>query len=70
MAGTNNRLLSDDELRLIISALHAVSPSGGGSPTFTLARALSASTGVAEDHELTAQYCDNVVNDYREAMEG
>lgn len=51
MAHTLN--LSDAEMSLVMTALSAISPSGGGSAPFTLLRKLNAQTGAGfPDHQV------------------
>jgi hypothetical protein len=60
--------LSANELDLILSALAAVSPSGGGSDVYTLYRKLAAQTCRAPLPELEAELAMNVVRDYQESL--
>lgn len=62
--------LSTREIETILSALESVSPSGGGSDPFTLFRAIGAKTSVNTRENLTSEFCNNVVRDYLESING
>lgn len=67
--------LNTQELITIYAALLAVSPSGGGSDTFALARGIATHIPAEElitDKvlALTEHYSMNVINEYKQSLEG
>ena len=58
--------LDDEQWRMIASALHAVSPSGGGSGTFHLANFIEHSTGVASSDRLVGMMQRTAYEEFRE----
>lgn len=59
--------LTTAQARLILAALATVSPCGGGSPTFTLHRELTALTGLVTRDDDVAVLARNVITDAIEA---
>lgn len=64
-------ILSDPkDIELVLSALSACSPTGGGSNEFSLLRRLQLMTGRGPNDTLVERYCTNIVNEYKECIEG
>jgi hypothetical protein len=60
--------VNEDELKLIVHALHAVTPMGGGSTQLHLAGRLGEDMDV--DDDLLERLCMATVTDYFESMYG
>jgi hypothetical protein len=59
--------LTAKEAELIIAALHAISPSGGGSTTYHLARNLEQQTGIIPDDKLVCSLQLTAYDEIRES---
>jgi hypothetical protein len=60
--------LTDHEIEMIVSALSAVSPTGGGSSPFTLMRKIARDTAVDPNDDLLASYSRTVIAEYLDAL--
>ena len=64
MSSDNNVLnLSSTDVVRVLSALTAVMPSGGGSPTYSLIQKITQQTGCEYDEELLFKMCNIVIDD-------
>lgn len=59
--------LTDNETTLILAALESISPTGGGSDTYTLARKISALTGLSAPNELIGEMITTAHDEFRTA---
>lgn len=64
-AGNHTLAFTTDEIILIISALQAVAPTGGGSDAFHLASRLTLQTGVSPEPQLIGQLQHAAHDEYR-----
>lgn len=61
--------ISQQEAAVILAALRAVSPTGGGSTPFTVFRAVQERTGQEVDYSLTNTFQQFAHAEYREFLE-
>jgi hypothetical protein len=61
--------LTPAELVLIVNALHAVSPSGGGSATYHLANKIANAEQVTEDYRMQGHFQTIAHDEFVEAHE-
>ena len=65
---TNILKLADREIQIVTAALAIVSPSGGGSETYSLLMKIyNATPQINSDPELEMQFCRTVISEAREA---